>query len=212
MARKGSPRFNMSSSPKLRRFIPTTIATKKGLLLNAVGQKEWLFYKRYCVQCFFMFSLVKQRADWNPGLERSLVNILHEFKDSDYRGDNGWNSEGWNRMVKEFHVRNKYVSFTKARIQDKEGQLKRVYKMLKAARQHSGSSWNEKRNLVEGPPTLWENLMVKFNNNKATFPLFDDLGEPYDRHLAEGTWSCTSLEAPQEEELNEQLQDAEDGP
>ncbi|PWZ06208.1 hypothetical protein Zm00014a_001725 [Zea mays] len=156
--------------------------------------------------------VVKQRADWNPGLERSLVNILHEFKDSDYRGDNGWNSEGWNRMVKEFHVRNKYVSFTKARIQDKEGQLKRVYKMLKAARQHSGSSWNEKRNLVEGPPTLWENLMVKFNNNKATFPLFDDLGEPYDRHLAEGTWSCTSLEAPQEEELNEQLQDAEDGP
>ena len=30
--------------------------------------------------------------------------------------------------------------------------------------------------------------------------------------MAEGTWSCTSLEAPQEEELNEQLQDAEDGP
>jgi hypothetical protein len=30
--------------------------------------------------------------------------------------------------------------------------------------------------------------------------------------LAEGTWNCTSLEAPQEEELNEQLQDAEDGP
>jgi hypothetical protein len=107
-----------------------------------------------------VYVVVKQRADWNPGLERSLVNILHEFKDSDYRGDNGWNSEGWNRMVKEFHVRNKYVSFTKARIQDKEGQLKRVYKMLKAARQHSGSSWNEKRNLVEGPPTLWENLMV----------------------------------------------------
>jgi hypothetical protein len=34
----------------------------------------------------------------------------------------------------------------------------------------------------------------------------------YVGHLAEGTWSCTSLEAPQEEELNEQLQDAEDGP
>jgi hypothetical protein len=30
--------------------------------------------------------------------------------------------------------------------------------------------------------------------------------------LAEGTWNCTSLEAPQEEEPNEQLQDAEDGP
>uniref|UniRef100_A0A804QAE1 Myb/SANT-like domain-containing protein n=1 Tax=Zea mays TaxID=4577 RepID=A0A804QAE1_MAIZE len=51
--------------------------------------------------------VVKQRVDWNPGLKRSLVNILHEFKDSGYRNDNGWNSEGWNRMVKEFHVRNK---------------------------------------------------------------------------------------------------------
>jgi hypothetical protein len=30
--------------------------------------------------------------------------------------------------------------------------------------------------------------------------------------LVEGTWNCTSLEAPQEEEPNEQLQDAEDGP
>ncbi|KAL5657871.1 hypothetical protein ACJX0J_031034, partial [Zea mays] len=104
--------------------------------------------------------VVKQRVDWNPGLKRSLVNILHEFKDSGYRNDNGWNSEGWNRMVKEFHVRNKY--------------------MLKAARQQSRPSWNEERNVVEGPPTLWENLMVKFNNNKATFPLFDSLGELYD--------------------------------
>ena len=107
-----------------------------------------------------VYVVVKQRADWNPGLERSLVDILHEFKDSGYRGDDGWNSEGWNRMVKEFHVRNKYVSFTKAQIQDKEGQLKRDYKMLKAAKQQSGSTWNEKRNMVEGPPTLWENLMV----------------------------------------------------
>jgi hypothetical protein len=32
-----------------------------------------------------VYVVVKQRADWNPGLERSLVNILHEFKDSDYR-------------------------------------------------------------------------------------------------------------------------------
>jgi hypothetical protein len=63
-------------------------------------------------------------------------------------------------MVKEFHVRNKYVSFTKAQIQDKEGQLKRDYKMLKAARQQSRLSWNEKINMVEGPPTLCENLMV----------------------------------------------------
>ena len=63
-------------------------------------------------------------------------------------------------MVKEFHIRNKYVSYTKAQIQDKEGQLKRDYKMLKEARRHNGSSWNEKRNMVEGPPAMWNNLIV----------------------------------------------------
>ncbi|KAL5660912.1 hypothetical protein ACJX0J_028037, partial [Zea mays] len=176
MVGKGSPRFNIGGSPKLRRFIPTTSATKKKTSPKCSGAKKSGSSPR----------AVKQRADWNPGLERSLVDILHEFKESGYRGDNGWNSEGWNRMVKEFHVRNKYVSFTKSQIQDKEGQLKRDYKMLKAAKQQSGSTWNEKRNMVEGPPALWENLMVtfpkikKFNNNKATFPLFDALGELYD--------------------------------
>jgi hypothetical protein len=64
---------------------------------------------------------------------------------------------GWSRS---FIWGTSMYPFTKAQVQDKEGQLKRDYKMLKAARQQSGSSWNEKRNMVEGPPTLWENLMV----------------------------------------------------
>jgi hypothetical protein len=63
-------------------------------------------------------------------------------------------------MVKDFHLRNKYVFYIKAQIQEKEGQLKRDYKMLKVAKQQSGSSWNEKRNMVEGPPAMWTNLMV----------------------------------------------------
>ncbi|CAN6278884.1 unnamed protein product [Urochloa humidicola] len=90
--------------------------------------------------------------------------------------------------------------------------------MLKAAKEQSGSSWNEKRNMVEGPPALWENPMVtfpkikKFNNSKASFPLFDALGELYDGHLAEGKHHVTSLEAPEEEEPLEQIQDAEDEP
>ncbi|CAO2195858.1 unnamed protein product [Urochloa humidicola] len=162
--------------------------------------------------------VVKKRADWNPGLEKSLVDILLEYKESGHRGDNGWNSEGWNRMVKEFHVRNKYVSFTKQQIQDKEDQLKKDYKMLRAAKEQSGSSWNEKRNMVEGPPALWDNLMVsfpkikKFNNSKASFPLFDALGELYDGHLAQGTYNVTSIEALEDGEPPEQLEDVEDEP
>ncbi|CAN6312663.1 unnamed protein product [Urochloa humidicola] len=114
-------------------------------------------------------------------------------------------------MVKEFHARNKSVSYTKVQIQEK-GQLKRDYKMLKVARQQSGSNWNEKRNMVEGPPAMWENLMVtypkikKFNNNKASFPFFDALGDLYDGHLPEGKFNITSLEAPHDvEETLEQL-------
>jgi len=89
---------------------------------------------------FFIVFVVEKKADWNPDLEKSLVDIVHEYKDSGYRGDNGWNSEGWNRMVMEFHLSNKYVSYTKAQIQEKEGQLKGDYKMLKEARKQSGAS------------------------------------------------------------------------
>ena len=132
------------------------------------------------------FFVGKQRAVWNMELEKSLIEILHEYKGSGCRGDNGWNSEGWNRMVKEFHARNRYISFSKSQIQEKEGQLKRDYKMLKAARQQSGSSWNEKRCMVEGSSAIWDNLeqsfpkIKKFRNNKASFPLYEALGELYD--------------------------------
>jgi hypothetical protein len=84
--------------------------------------------------------VVKQRASWNSILEKPLVKILHEYKDNGYRSDNEWNTEGWNRMVNEFHLRNKSVSFAKAQIQDTEGQLKRDYKMIKEARMQSGST------------------------------------------------------------------------
>jgi len=107
-----------------------------------------------------VYVVVKQRAEWNPALEKSRVDILHEYKDSGYRGDNGWSSEGWNKMVKEFHLRNKYVNYTKSQIQDKEVQLKKDYRMLKEARQQSGATWNEDRHMVEGTPALWANLKV----------------------------------------------------
>jgi hypothetical protein len=121
----------------------------------------YLCFEIYIADDLSIVFVVKQRADWNPILEKSLVEIMHDYKESGHRGDNGcWNSEGWNRMVEEFHVRNKSVSFTKAQIQEKEGQLKRDYKMLKAARMQSGSKWNEQRNMVEGPPAMWANLIV----------------------------------------------------
>ena len=107
-----------------------------------------------------VYIVVKQKANWNLALEKSLVDILHEYKDSGYRGDNGWTPEGWNKMVKEFHLRNKYVNYTKSQIQDKEGQLKKDYRMLKEARRQSGATWNEDRHMVEGSLSMWDNLEI----------------------------------------------------
>ncbi|XP_002453129.2 uncharacterized protein LOC8085172 [Sorghum bicolor] len=207
MVAKGSPKVNMiaRASPKLHKFLANPSGIKKKASPKCSKAKKAGGSPR-----------VKQRAEWNPALEKSLVDILHEYKDSGYRGDNGWSSEGWNKMVKEFHLRNKYVNYTKSQIQDKEVQLKRDYRMLKEARQQSGATWNEDRNVIEGTPALWANLEVtfpkikKFRNSKARFPLFDALGELYDGHLAEGTYNINSLEPPQEEAPLRQIHDVDD--
>jgi hypothetical protein len=103
----------------------------------------------------------KNRASWNPKLEKSLVKILLEHKGTGARGDNDyWSSEGWTKMIKEFHTRNRYVNFSRRQIQEKEGQLKRDYKMLKEARKQSGSTWNERRCMVEGSSSMWDNLEI----------------------------------------------------
>jgi hypothetical protein len=118
-----------------------------------------VYYIAVLLKAVIVYVVAKQRADWNLALEKSLVDILHEHKDSGYRGDTGcWSSEGWNKMVKEFHVRNKYVNYTKGQIQDKEGQLKRDYRMLKAVRKESGVGWDEERQMIVASPAGWSNL------------------------------------------------------
>ncbi|KAK1610228.1 hypothetical protein QYE76_033901 [Lolium multiflorum] len=142
------------------------------------------------------------RASWNADLEKALVDLLHEHNTPQYRGQNGWSTDVWNRITKKFHDNHPYKNYTKGQIQDKEKELKREYKMLKEARQQSGVSWNEKRCMIEADPELWDNLIIsfpkigKFRSNKA-FPLFDALGELYDGHLAEGNYNFTSTEPTQ---------------
>ncbi|KAK3121149.1 hypothetical protein QOZ80_8BG0646950 [Eleusine coracana subsp. coracana] len=168
MVSKSSPKFR--GSPKLRRFVAAASATRKKPSPKSCGAKKTVGSPK---------ALQNQRASWNPTLEKSLVDILLEYKDTSFRGDNGcWNSEGWNRMVQEFHHRN--------------------------------------RQMVEGSPSMWDKLLVshpkikKFRNNKATFPLFDDLGELYDGHLAEGNHNFVSLKSPRTEDLLQPIHDLED--
>jgi len=103
---------------------------------------------------------VKQRAQWNTMLEKSLVDILHEHDNPYHRGQNGWSGETWNAMVEIFHDRNKHVKFDKSQVQDKEKELKRDYRLLKDARMQSGVGWQESTFKLQAEPHLWENLAI----------------------------------------------------
>jgi hypothetical protein len=143
MVGKGSPRLNMVGrvSPKYNRFLHITTTIKKKSVSSPKGMILLVSISVHCPFLLFphidypLFYVGKKRASWNPDLEKSLVEILLEHKDIAARGDNGcWSSEGWTKMIQEFHTRNSYVNFNRNQIQEKEGQLKRDYKMLKEAR------------------------------------------------------------------------------
>uniref|UniRef100_A0ACD6APH2 Uncharacterized protein n=1 Tax=Avena sativa TaxID=4498 RepID=A0ACD6APH2_AVESA len=126
----------------------------------------------------------KPRAQWNMGLQKSLVDILHEHNNDYHRAQNGWSGDTWNLMTKIFKDRNKHVNFTKSQLQDQEKELKRQYCMLKEARKQSGAGWCEKSCRIQADDALWDNLLISFPKigkfKKYDFPLFDRLGDLYD--------------------------------
>ncbi|BAS81536.1 uncharacterized protein [Oryza sativa Japonica Group] len=156
----------------------------------------------------------KTRASWNPALEKILVELLHEHNTPEYRGQNGWTSEAWNKIVKEFHEKDRYVCLTKSQIQEKEKELKREYRMLKEARKQSGASWNNQRCIIEAEPAIWNNIIISFPKAKKfrtkSFPLFEALGELYDGHTAEGTYNFTSTEPLQHPIITQVESDQDD--
>jgi hypothetical protein len=169
MVEKGSRRVNMIGrvSPKHNRFLPITTAIKKKSVSSPKGMILLVLISAHCPFLLFphlaypLFYVGKTRASSNPDLEKSHVEILLEHKDTGAWGDNGcWSSKEWTKMIQEFHTWNRYVNFNRNQIQEKEGQLKRDYNMLKEARKQSGSSWNERRCMVAGPSSMWENLEV----------------------------------------------------
>jgi len=103
--------------------------------------------------------VVRKRANWNLGLEKGLVELLHYHNNDCYRSQNGWSSEAWNRIVKMFQERFTHVSFSKLQIQEKEKERKRDYNLLKEAKKQSGVHWNEVLGLIETEPPIWDNII-----------------------------------------------------
>lgn len=55
------------------------------------------------------------RASWNFNYERGLVDILHLHKHPRFRGQNGWTTEGWKSIVKNFNEKFPLAGFSKDR-------------------------------------------------------------------------------------------------
>lgn len=143
----------------------------------------------------------KSRASWNPGLEKALVDLLHEHSTPEHRGQNGWTHESWNLMAKKFHEKHQYANLTKSEIQEKEKELKRDYRILKDARKQSGASWNDQQCMTVAEPAVWANIIISFPRAKKfrnkPFPLFDTLGELLDGNTVDGIHNFTSIEPSQ---------------
>ncbi|AQK49037.1 OSJNBa0089K21.9-like protein [Zea mays] len=178
MFRRGSPRMNLIQAAAMQRVSPRSTTNKRKKRTSP--------------------KVGRLRANWNSGLEKGLVQILQDHNNDCYKGQNGWSSEAWNRIVKLFHEKFPYVTFTKCQIQDKEKELKRDYKALKEARQQSGVSWDERLCRIEAKEPIWNNLTTSNERLKKfrtkSFPLFEALGELHDGNIAEGTMNFTSIE------------------
>ena len=114
--------------------------------------------------CFSIPAVLdRSRANWNAGLEKALVELLHDHNNDCYRSQNAWSTEAWNRIVKLVHEKFPYVKFTKVQIQDKERELKREYRVLKEARQQSGASWDDKLCRIVADQPVWDKILsVRF--------------------------------------------------
>ncbi|KAI4979842.1 hypothetical protein ZWY2020_016595 [Hordeum vulgare] len=129
----------------------------------------------------------EDRAQWNASLEKDLVDLLREHATPEHKGQNGWSSEAWNKIVKKFHQKNPYARYEKKKIQEKEKELKRYYRMIKEIRKQSGVSWDDLHYKILADPPLWKNIIIshpkagKFKTKG--FPLFDALGELHDAQL-----------------------------
>ncbi|XP_044358248.1 uncharacterized protein, partial [Triticum aestivum] len=148
---------------------------------------------------YHLKEFARDRAQWNASLEKDLVDLLREHDTPEHKGQNGWSSEAWNTIVKKFHQKNPYARYEKKKIQEKEKELKKEYKMIKEIRKQSGVSWDDQQCRILADPPLWKNIIIshpkagKFKTK--AFPLFEALGELHDGQTAEGTYNFTSIES-----------------
>ncbi|KAL6650862.1 hypothetical protein ACP70R_009787 [Stipagrostis hirtigluma subsp. patula] len=136
------------------------------------------------------------RARWMMKYEKGLVDILHENNISYYRTQNGWRTEGWRKIVKDFNERFPEVRFTKMQIQEHETQLKKDYKVIKAVLQRDGVTWDQSSCMIKTTDEIWDEIIEEMPKarkyQRASFPLLDSLELLFDGPIPEGGGNFTS--------------------
>jgi hypothetical protein len=163
---RGSPNINLMQATSVQRnSSPRSGGRRKKRSPKGIG---FIFVHRNLVFVFVSFTLYNRvfctakcsRANWNPGLEKGLVQILHDHDNDCHRGQNGWSSGAWNLMVQKFHEQFPYVSLSKDQIQDKEKELKRDFNVLKEAHKQCGVHWDDKLCMIIAEPPIWDNIIA----------------------------------------------------
>ena len=84
---------------------------------------------------------------------------LHENNNSHYRTPNGWRTERWRKIVRDFTVRYPEAKFSKSQIQEHETQLKKDYKVIKSVLQRDGVSWDQSASMVRTTDEIWDEII-----------------------------------------------------
>lgn len=99
------------------------------------------------------------RARWVMKYEKGLVDVLHENNVAHYRTQNGWRTDGWRKIVKDFNDKYPDARFSKVQIQEHEAQLKRDYKLIKSILQRDGVSWDQTASMVRTTDEIWDEII-----------------------------------------------------
>lgn len=128
--------------------------------------------------------------------EKGLVDILHENNVSHYRTPNGWKSEGWRKIVKDFNDRHPDAGFSKVQIQEHETQLKKDYKLIKSILQRDGVSWDQNASMIRTTDEIWDEIIDEAPKARKyqskSFPLLQSLELLFERDIPEGDRNLTS--------------------
>ncbi|KIJ30883.1 hypothetical protein M422DRAFT_267492 [Sphaerobolus stellatus SS14] len=121
-------------------------------------------------------------VSWSEAEDAKLVEVLLEEQANGQQAESGWKKAVWTKVIQALHQespdsKNKTADKAKMRFD----RLKGEYKAVKDLRDQSGFGWDDGKQRVTAPESVWEPLieakspLAKWKDK--SFPLFDDMAK-----------------------------------